>query len=614
VAKFYHAGLEPGQARKIEAMCRLKSDALLRVAAWPLATLKASPSGPAEGLLMPRVNGYQEAHLLYTPKSRRTAFPEAQFPFIVHACVNIARAFATVHEAGQVIGDVNHGNLLVSANATVKLIDCDSFEITEGAAVFPCLVGVPPYTPPELQGRSFQGVHRTEQHDAFGLAVLIFHMLFLGRHPFAGIFRGGTSDKTIEDAIREYRFAYNPDNRQTEMDPPPAIPRLSEFPPELARLFLRAFDRSSGVRPRAVEWVSALEHLSAELKKCPTQESHDFYRALTSCPWCRVEQTFGRLMFGYKITVVTGLNFDLIAVWAQIEAIKPEDPNLTPPPVDASQCAPNAEVPKIRKQRRLNRALGVIFILVTCIFVPVAVASGLVPELLIFVMLLAGIGGAVKLWIRAEEAATPIVDAHRTSDREFSMNMTRWALLERPPAAFREIKTRLEREKGELSGLQGTRAQRILQLNAGVRQKQLTRHLERHRIEDATIPGIGPGRKDLLKCCGVEDASDVVESQLFIKGFGPSLKANLLAWRAEIERSFVFNPNEGIDPADIRALDHELAQRRGALTQSLLGGAQQLRAALLPWQVERSKLLAALNILAKRLAQAEADFKALGRF
>src|SRR5205814_7863741 len=67
------------------------------------------------------------------------------------------------------------------------LIDCDSFEITDGKTVFPCMVGVPTYTPPELQGQSFQGVRRTKQHDAFGLAVLIFHMLFLGRHPFAGI-------------------------------------------------------------------------------------------------------------------------------------------------------------------------------------------------------------------------------------------------------------------------------------------------------------------------------------------------------------------------------------------------------------------------------------------
>jgi hypothetical protein len=78
----------------------------------------------------PKIVGYQEAHFLYTPKSRRTQFPDAQFPFILHSAINIARGFATVHDAGQVIGDVNHANLMISKDATVKLIDCDSFEIT----------------------------------------------------------------------------------------------------------------------------------------------------------------------------------------------------------------------------------------------------------------------------------------------------------------------------------------------------------------------------------------------------------------------------------------------------------------------------------------------------
>ena len=149
VAKFYHQGLSPEKAKKIEVMCRLKSDGLLRIAAWPTDILRPSAGSAAQGFVMPKVVGYQEAHFLYTPKSRRTHFPDAQFPFILHAAVNVARAFATVHDAGQVIGDVNHANLMISKDATVKLIDCDSFEITDGTSFFPCLVGVPTYTPPE---------------------------------------------------------------------------------------------------------------------------------------------------------------------------------------------------------------------------------------------------------------------------------------------------------------------------------------------------------------------------------------------------------------------------------------------------------------------------------
>jgi DNA-binding helix-hairpin-helix protein with protein kinase domain len=93
----------------------------------------------------------------------------------------------------------------------------------------------------------------------------------------------------------------------------------------------------------------------------------------------------------------------------------------------------------------------------------------------------------------------------------------------------------------------------------------------------------------------VEDASDVMLSRLNIKGFGPSLKTALLMWRATIEQGFVFNPGEPVDPSEIRAMDQELAQKRAALVQSLSTGSQQLRQALLPWQVERSSVIGHLG-------------------
>jgi DNA-binding helix-hairpin-helix protein with protein kinase domain len=106
----------------------------------------------------------------------------------------------------------------------------------------------------------------------------------------------------------------------------------------------------------------------------------------------------------------------------------------------------------------------------------------------------------------------------------------------------------------------------------------------------------------------------VIPSKLNIKGFGPSLKSSLLAWRAAVEQRFVFNPNEGVDPADIRALDQELGQLQAGLIRSLSTGTQQLKQALMPWQVERASLITNLTDWAKRLAQTEVNTKTLGRF
>src|SRR4051812_24821096 len=38
--------------------------------------------------------------------------------------------------------------------------------------------------------RGLRNVERKPEHDAIGLALLIFHLLFMGRHPFAGRFQG----------------------------------------------------------------------------------------------------------------------------------------------------------------------------------------------------------------------------------------------------------------------------------------------------------------------------------------------------------------------------------------------------------------------------------------
>ncbi len=613
VAKFYHTGVAPDQARKLEAMCRLKSDRLLRIAAWPTALVKASALGEPKGLLMPRISGYQQAHLLYTPKSRRSSFPEAQFPFILHASTNIARAFATVHESGQVLGDVNHGNLLIANDGRVALIDCDSFEISDGRSWFPCLVGVPTYTPPELQGRSFQGLRRTPQQDAFGLAVLLFHMLFLGRHPFAGIFRHGSADKTIEDAIREFRFAYLPDNRVTEMEPPPSIPTLAEFPVEVGQLFVRAFSRegASGQRPTAREWIAPLESLSRNLKRCAVNESHHYFQVLPGCPWCRVENAFGRPMFGIKIRIIGGPDFDLLAIWRQIESVRIDEQNSTPQFTNAyiDQCKPEPRVGKIKRERRKKRLFSTGAILLALILV----LPGTISPLPAICVLVIGIALMASLWRSASACDGELKSEQRNAGRCFDAAMKRWQSVQEPPIAFEEMKKKLVAQKHQFEELAPLRARKMAELKAGLRHKQLIRFLERYRIEEASIPGIGAGRKTLLRCYGVEDASDV-RSGLYIRGFGPALMAALIFWRASIERQFVFNPNEPIDPGDIRLLDYELAQKRAELVRFLSAGPKKLRQILLPWEIERAGAVLNVNEAAKAIAQMDVNVRALGRF
>jgi len=263
VAKVYHSEPDAEKAAKLAALVAAKNDDLLKLAAWPVETLHARTGGPPVGFVMRRLNGYHDIHKLYGPKTRMNEFPGANWKFLVHAAANLARAFRLIHRNGHVIGDVNQGSVLVASNATVRLVDCDSFQITRAGRTYFCDVGVPIYQPPEFQDKkSFRGLVRTPNHDNFGLAILIFQLLFIARHPFCGRY-SGPAEMPIERAIKEYRYAYGSGANLRQMAPPPgALPREA-VADHVAQLFERAFGPNGAKpgRPDADEWTKALDAL-----------------------------------------------------------------------------------------------------------------------------------------------------------------------------------------------------------------------------------------------------------------------------------------------------------------------------------------------------------------
>ncbi|MEX0717596.1 MAG: hypothetical protein WD066_13470 [Planctomycetaceae bacterium] len=322
VAKIYSNSVSSEKVAKLVRMTRGSTPELRKFAAWPDRILHESKCGTARGFVMPRIKEVRSIHELYGPAARRQHFPKADWRFLVRTARNCAAAFTTLHDAGIVIGDVNQGNVLVSSEALVTLIDCDSFQVRENGRVHRCPVGVPEFTPPELQGANdFKNVDRTTNHDAFGLAVLIFHLLFMGRHPFAGRFLG-TDDMPIPRAIRENRFAYGKHAAQRRMEPPPHALSLDELPDELADLFERAF--TSERRPAAREWGTVLEAFEERIGNCRTDPGHVHSTVLRRCPWCRIEEEGGPAFFisvSFAALVGRGATIDLESLWKEIDRL-----------------------------------------------------------------------------------------------------------------------------------------------------------------------------------------------------------------------------------------------------------------------------------------------------
>lgn len=158
---------------------------------------------------MPKVAGRDPIHMFYSPAHRRQSRPNIAWDFLLYVARNVAAAFETLHTHGHVLGDVNQGNVMVGADSKVILIDCDSYQINASGILHLCEVGVSHFTPPELQGlQSFRGVKRSANHDNFGLALLIFHLLFGGRHPFSGVPQKDAAGEALESDIKAFRYAY----------------------------------------------------------------------------------------------------------------------------------------------------------------------------------------------------------------------------------------------------------------------------------------------------------------------------------------------------------------------------------------------------------------------
>jgi hypothetical protein len=153
-------------------------------------------------------------------------------------------------------------------------------------------VGTPEFTPPELQGKPLDRLTRTANHDAFGLAVLIFNLLFMGRHPFSGRYLS-SGEMPLERAIEEFRFAYSARRNKTRMEPPPNVPLLTDIPADMRDAFETAFGKAGVTgRPQAADWVRLIGLAEKQVIACRASLAHQYLKPGRSCPWCRMEAAF----------------------------------------------------------------------------------------------------------------------------------------------------------------------------------------------------------------------------------------------------------------------------------------------------------------------------------
>jgi DNA-binding helix-hairpin-helix protein with protein kinase domain len=516
---------------KVEAMIRSGMARQAPQVAFPLSVVR-DEGGRFAGFLMKNVLEHKPLHELYSPGSRKLHFAHADYRFLVRTAQNIAKAIASVHAIGCVIGDINQSSILVSPSATVALIDSDSFQVTNGSQRFFCRVGVPEYTPPELQGVPLAKTPRSPNHDAFGLAIVIFQLLFMGRHPFVGSVRRGDIP-ALHESIREFRFVYT-EQRDVGMDQPPGTPALSDFPRTVASAFEAAFGRPTrDTRPTAQQWIDTLAVLEKSLTQCSYEKLHWYPEEASECPWCAMERELGAMLFVPSVSAAERLatpfdpgagGFNLAAVWQQIagfntQRLAPVLPQTAGEPTGATRFGKwrgRAYTDKLRRQ-------------------------------------------------------------YFEVEQEWLSAMNEWRI-RTGVAAIEELLQELRAAKTTYENLAAEEKAQREAYERDRRARQLHAYLDNFEIRRARIREIGAAEEAALASFGIETAADVDAGKILrVPGFNSSNSTGLLDWRKRLEGQFVYDAKENdLDRRELARIRAALEYKAAFLRRSLLAGRTNL--------------------------------------
>ena len=197
VAKLYRPGrLTVGRRDKLELM--VSRPPKCQGVCWPQELLY-NLRGEFVGYRMARARGKELQRCLFTRPALEANFPHWKKQDTVRLCVTILEKLNALHSQGVILGDINPLNILVASPEEVWFVDCDSYQV----GGYPCPVGTPRFTPPELQGTNFRTVLRTPGNEAFAVATLLFMIMLPGKAPYAQ--QGGEG---LEETIRRMEFPY----------------------------------------------------------------------------------------------------------------------------------------------------------------------------------------------------------------------------------------------------------------------------------------------------------------------------------------------------------------------------------------------------------------------
>lgn len=292
VAKIYHAPEEENRKAKLKAM--VTAPVADHAVAWPQA-LVFDNQKLFQGYLMVKLDKANNREWLYlaNSKDRNKIAPEFDTRYALAAVRNLAAAILAVHSVGHRIGDINESNIFVRADGTALIVDSDSMQINaDSGEIFPCVVGKPEYTAPELSYGSFRNTPRTIPTDLFAFAVASFQLLSGGATPHQGSFDPNDPNDplpTVERIRQGVLPSLAPQRAKTfGFTPRPGVP-VEAFPDFLKEHLIGFLSPSPEMRDtedhNLETLIANIDAYAPTLVRCDQQKLH-WHEPHEACPWC----------------------------------------------------------------------------------------------------------------------------------------------------------------------------------------------------------------------------------------------------------------------------------------------------------------------------------------
>jgi hypothetical protein len=454
----------------------------------------------------------------------------------------------------------------------VHLVDCDSFQLARGPRLFRTGVGVVDYTPPELQGADFRQVTRTPNHDRFGLAVMLFKLLFMGRHPFSG---GATGE--LAAAIRDHQFDYEELAARLRHLVP-----MATVSAQLLALFTTAFGVEGDVeRPPPEAWLDALIEFETSLTPCPREPLHRVPAdAPSGCVWCDLESALGYAYF--EPPRAAPYQSDWTSQLERLAALRTTlaslDAPMDPSWYDVSAVAQDAGAATRRSlQAEAPPEVGSWYVRVLGGLATLAGTATLATGSKHSSTMMAG---GVATWLFGA-----VLQRHRK--RPWRLRMARLSRLAvelgRAEAEwkgeayrFREHDRRLRAAFEELAtqyqGLDAWHAQELAHLQRDMPAAAARVALAAVTLEGAAIPGISVDRRRALQVRGMATAADLERERLAgVPGLTSAHIDALVQWRQGLERQLIGRTRAPPTPAQRAGVDQNCRYVRENLELELRG-------------------------------------------